>query len=91
MKLIKLVGNSLIIAAFAASAGMLSGCGGVDEAQMAELNNLRSEVAALEQEANSLKEERGNLEKEMAEKNAQLQKCAQDKETTQSNLEKLPK
>ncbi len=91
MKLIKMVGNSVVIAAFAVSAGMLGGCGGVDEAQMAELNNLRSEVAALEQEANSLKEERANLEREMAEKNAQLQKCAQDKETAQSNLEKLPK
>ena len=67
-----------------------SGCGGVDETQMAELNNLRDEVNSLESEANSLKEERSRLEREIAEKNAKLQQCEKDKEETRANLNKLP-
>jgi chromosome segregation ATPase len=67
-----------------------SGCGGVDEAQMAELNNLRNEVSSLNSEAESLKEQRSTLEREIAEKNAKLQQCEKDKEETRANLQKLP-
>lgn len=91
MKIIKFVRNTVIIAGLSASMAFFSGCGGVDEAQMEELNNLRNEVSSLESEANQLKDERARLEREIAEKNARLQQCNQDKEETRANLEKLPK
>ncbi len=84
----KILGKGLIIALFA---GMLSitGCSGVSEEQMAELEALRSEVKALEKEVNSLKSEKAALEREIAEKNAKLDECAKIKAETKKNLEKI--
>ncbi len=84
----KILGRGLIIALFA---GMLSitGCSGVSEEQMAELEALRSEVKALEKEVNSLKSEKAALEREIAEKNAKLDECAKIKAETKKNLEKI--
>ena len=90
MKISKIVRNSIVIAFFTVSAALVSGCGGVDEAQMAELQNLRSEVNSLEAQANDLKQQRSNLERDIAEKNAKLQQCAKDKEQTRANMQKLP-
>jgi outer membrane murein-binding lipoprotein Lpp len=90
MKLFNIVAKTAVIAVFAVSTVLLSGCGGVSEAQMEELRNLRSEVNALESEANALREERTRLERDVAERNARLQQCARDKEATRANLEKLP-
>lgn len=70
---------------------LLSACGGLSEAQIAELNSLRNEVASLEREANSLKEERAKLEKQIEEKNRKLAECQKQKDETKANLEKLPK
>lgn len=72
-------------------AGMLSvtGCSGVSEEQMAELEALRSEVKSLEKDLNSLKSEKAALEREIAEKNAKLNECAKTKAETKKNLEKL--
>jgi septal ring factor EnvC (AmiA/AmiB activator) len=91
MKVLKVIRNTAFIASFAIALFIWSGCGGVDEAQMAELNNLRNEVSSLNSEAESLKEQRSTLEREIAEKNAKLQQCEKDKEETRANLEKLPK
>lgn len=90
MKITKVVRNTVVIATIALTAAVMSGCGGVDEAQLEELRNLREEVNSLEAEANSLKEERSRLERDIAEKNAKLQQCAKDKEETRANLQKLP-
>lgn len=91
MKIINLVKTTAVVAVLMLSLAVFSGCGGVSEAQMKELNDLRSEVRSLESEANSLKDERTRLEKELADKNAKLEQCARDKEETKANLEKLPK
>ncbi len=90
MNIMKTVRNSAIIATFAISAAFMSGCGGVSEAQMNDLNNLRSEVQSLESQANQLKDQRSSLEKDMAAKNSKLQQCEKDKEETKANLDKLP-
>ncbi|MDH7604990.1 MAG: hypothetical protein QHH13_08835 [Melioribacter sp.] len=84
----RILSSGLIIALFV---GMLSvtGCSGVSEEQMAELEALRSEVKALEKEVNSLKSEKAALEREIAEKNAKLDECAKAKAETKKNLEKL--
>lgn len=91
MKIIRVVRNTAIVATLVITTAVMSGCGGVSEAQLEELNNLRSEVNSLESEANSLKQERASLEKDIAEKNAKLQQCAKDKEEARANLDKLPK
>lgn len=91
MKLMKIVRNTAVVAAFAVTTALLSGCGGVSEAQMEELRTLRAEVNSLQAEANSLRDERGSLERDIAERNAKLQECEKDKAQTKANLEKLPK
>ncbi len=91
MKITKVLRNTVVIASIAVATTIFSGCGGLSEAQIEELNTLRNEVTSLEQEANQLRDERSRLEREIAEKNAKLQQCARDKEETQANLEKLPK
>jgi septal ring factor EnvC (AmiA/AmiB activator) len=89
MNILKVVRNTAIVAAFVVATAMLSGCGGVSEAQMQQLNDLRGEVNSLQTKADSLKDERSNLEKELAEKNAKLQQCEKDKQETQANLQKM--
>ncbi len=89
MKVVKVVRNTALIAAFAVTTAFLSGCGGVSDAEMAQLNSLRSEVKSLQDQADSLKAERANLEKEIAAKNDKLAQCNKLKEETKANLEKL--
>ena len=84
----KLLSSAMAIALII---GMLTGCGGVSEEQMAELNALRAEVTSLEKEVNEMKAEKAKLEREIAEKNAKLDQCAKDKEATQSNLKAMGK
>jgi outer membrane murein-binding lipoprotein Lpp len=90
MSISKYVRSAIAVGAFAITALIMSGCGGVSDAEMAQLNDLRSEVKSLQSQADSLKEERASLEKDIAAKNAKLQECAKDKEETKANLEKLP-
>jgi len=87
-KMKRIFGTGLTIALFV---GMLSvtGCSGISEEQIAELEALRSETKALEKEVNSLKSEKAALEKEIAEKNAKLDECAKLKAETKKNLEKM--
>ncbi len=89
MKVVKVVRNTALIAAFAVTTAFLSGCGGVSDTEMAQLNSLRSEVKSLQSQADSLKEERANLEKEIAAKNDKLAQCNKQKEETKANLDKL--
>ncbi len=90
MKLKKALKYSALTVVLALSTAMMSGCGGVSEAQLAELANLKQEVNSLQSEANSLKDERAKLEKEIAAKNAKLQECAKDKAEAKANLNKIP-
>ncbi len=87
-KMKRLFGTGFIIALFI---GMLAvtGCSGISEEQVAELEALRSEVKALEKEVKSLKSEKAALEKEIAEKNAKLDECAKQKAETKKNLEQM--
>lgn len=66
-----------------------TGCSGVSEEEIAELDALRSEVKSLNTEVNSLKSEKTSIEKEIAEKNAKLDECAKLKAETQKNLKAI--
>lgn len=91
MKMVSKMKSVVLIGALAATTVFLSACGGLSEAQIAELNALRSEVQSLENEANSLKDERAKLEKQVEETNRKLAECQKQKDETRANLEKLPK
>ena len=73
------------------SIAIFTGCGGVSDAQLAELYSLRDEVKSLEAEANRLKDERTQLESQIQDINRSLAECNKQKEETRANLEKLPK
>lgn len=89
--MLKKVMNSALIVLLLAGVIGFTGCSGISEEQVAELEALRSEVKALDKEVNSLKDEKAALEREIAEKNAKLDDCAKLKAETQKNLEKMGK
>lgn len=70
---------------------MLSGCGGVTEEQLAQLEAKKKEVKSLEMQANGLREEKARLEKEIADKEKKLVECNKLKQETQANLQKIQK
>jgi len=70
---------------------LVAGCGGLSEAQIAELDALREEVKSLEAEATSLRDQKSQLETEIQTINRKLAECNKQKEETKANLEKLPK
>jgi len=67
------------------------GCGGVTPEQMQELESLKAEVKKLNQELNSLQSDKTKLEREIAERSAQLEQCAKEKEQVRKNLSKIKK
>ncbi len=87
-KIKSLLSTSVAVLLVAGTIG-LTGCGGVSEEQLAQLDALRSEVSSLEKEVNSLKSEKTKLERELAEKQSKLEQCANDKAATKKNLEKF--
>lgn len=84
----KIINSALVVVLVAGIIGF-TGCSGVSEEQMAELEALRSEVKALEKEVGSLKTEKAAIEREIAEKNAKLEQCAKEKAETKKNLDKI--
>lgn len=91
MNITKSLKTAFVIGSLALTTAFLSGCGGLSEAQLAELDALRNEVRSLEAEANSLKDERAKLERDIQDINRKMAECEKQKEETRANLEKLPK
>jgi septal ring factor EnvC (AmiA/AmiB activator) len=89
MNLLKRFKTPLIAAIMFFSIAMLTGCG-LSDAQIAELDNLRTEVKSLEAEANTLKDTKAQLESEIQTINRKLAECNKQKEETKANLQKLP-
>jgi septal ring factor EnvC (AmiA/AmiB activator) len=89
MNLLKSFKTPVIAAIMFFTIALLSGCG-LSDAQIAELNNLRTEVKSLEAEANSLKDTKAQLESEIQTTNRKLAECNKQKEETKANLQKLP-
>lgn len=91
MSLLKNFRTPILAAVLFVSMALVAGCGGLSEAQIAELAALRDEVKSLEAEANSLRDQKSQLETEIQTINRKLAECSKQKEETQANLEKLPK
>ncbi|MCW8804977.1 MAG: hypothetical protein OQK56_00840 [Ignavibacteriaceae bacterium] len=89
MNLLKSFKTPLLAAIFFVSIALLAGCG-LSDAQIAELNNLRTEVKSLEADANSMKDTKAQLESEIQTINRKLAECNKQKEETKANLQKLP-
>jgi len=85
----KRISSFALVLTLAAGIIGFSGCTGVSEEKMAELDALRSEVKALDKEVGSLKAEKAAIERDIAVRNAQLDQCAKEKAETKKNLEKL--
>ena len=91
MSLLKNFRTPILAAVLFVSVALVAGCGGLSEAQIAELDALRVEVKSLEAEANSLRDQKSQLETEIQTVNRKLAECNKQKEETKANLEKLPK
>ena len=89
MNIIKLARNMAVVAVFAFTVATMSGCGGVSDAQMQQLQDLRTEVNSLQSQADQLKDQRASLQKEINDRNSKLQQCEKDKEETKANLNKM--
>lgn len=87
--MMKRIINSALVVVLVAGIIGFTGCSGVSEEQMAELEALRSEVKALEKEVGSFKTEKAAIEREIAEKNAKLDQCAKEKAEVKKNLDKI--
>lgn len=59
-----------------------------DEEMMKQLNDLKEEVAALQKDMAAKEQQRAGLDKEIAEKNAKLNKCNEDQQTVKQRLAK---
>ena len=64
----------LIAATILISTSFFAGCGGVSEAEMAQLNTLRDEVKSLETESSRLQDEKAKLTGEIQSINRKLAK-----------------
>ncbi len=91
MSLLKNFRTPVLAATLFISMALFAGCGGLSDAQIAELDALREEVNSLEAEANTLKDQRAQLESEIQTTNRKLAECNKQKEETKANLQKLPK
>ena len=77
---------AIAVGAFIAGSA-LNGCSSsVEEAQLRQLNELKEEYAALQREASSKEQQKATLDKEIAEKKAQLTKCNGDQQIVKQKL-----
>jgi septal ring factor EnvC (AmiA/AmiB activator) len=63
---------------------IMVGCSSApSEEEMRQLNDLKAEVASLEQQVAAREKEKSDLEKQVAEKNVRLQQCSADKDAVE--------
>lgn len=77
----------LVVAAFVSSVALVGCGGGVDEEQMAALNNLKAEVESLNSQVKAKEDEKASLQKQISDKDAKLKKCNDDMAKTKSCLD----
>jgi len=81
--------NTLIFVSLLAAGLVLSSCSSSpSEEEMKQLNDLKTQVSALEKQIADKKGEKAVLEKQVAEKNGKLQQCQSDQEAVKKGLGK---
>jgi len=69
-------------------AGLASGCSSnATEEELRQLEELKAEVASMETEVQNLESEKAALQKSIADKDAELKKCNDDKTVVQQRLQ----
>lgn len=77
--LVRRVNLFLVVTALSFSIAVM-GCGGdASEDELRQLNDLKAEIASLEQQVSAKETEKADLDKQVAEKNQKLQECNADK------------
>lgn len=75
-----------VILAFSALT-LITGCSSSpDEEEMKQLDDLKAEVASLQRDISAREQQHGTLDREVAEKNARIQKCNDDQQTVRQRL-----
>ncbi|MBI2619163.1 MAG: hypothetical protein HYW57_03695 [Ignavibacteriales bacterium] len=79
---------SLTLGALFLMAGVLAaGCSSSPSAEeLKQLEDLKAEVASMETQLQSLESEKAGLQKTVADRDAQLKKCAEDKAVAEQRL-----
>jgi septal ring factor EnvC (AmiA/AmiB activator) len=78
---------AVIIVGCAMVAGSFIGCSSKpSDEEMQKLNDLKAEVSSLEKGIAARESEKANLQKSIADKDAQLAQCAKDKEALQQRM-----
>lgn len=66
---------------------LAAGCSSAPSAEeLKQLEDLKAEVASMEKQLTSLESEKAALQKAIADKDAQLKKCAEDKQVAEQRL-----
>ena len=71
---------------FAGSLALVGCTSHPDEAELKQLNDLKAEVASLQKDIAAKDQQKAALDKEVAEKNAKLKKCADDQAVVKQRL-----
>lgn len=75
----KLKNMFFILLAAAFITGMVAGCGGgPSEEEMQQLNDLKAEVESLQAQVNAKQDEKSQLQKQISDKEAKIQKFIDD-------------
>lgn len=75
---------SLMLGALLMGGLLVSGCSsGLSEDDLKQLDELKAEVATLERQVQDLESQKSALQQSIADKDAQLKKCAEDKALTE--------
>ena len=77
----------LLTVATLAGSTFLVGCGGVSEEQMQQLNDLKASVDALQSQVNAKNDEKSNLQKQIADQDAQIKLMQDNAEAVRRNCQ----
>ncbi len=85
-QLTRAVGVPLLVAAFLGFAGC---AGGLSDEEIAQLNDLKNEVASLEKQVSQKERDLSSLKKQLEAKEKELEKCKKDQQAAKKRLESV--
>jgi len=89
MRRLQRTATTLALTLIVSSALLVVGCSSSpDEAELQQLNDLKEEYAALQRDVSAKEQQKSALEKDIADKNAKLKKCADDQQVVKQRLAK---